>query len=79
VNGVLQRAHQLDKFPNRRFGPGCPIRMKRLNQLILNKQESFFMTKEKVKHRKDERKKPQLSPKERKAKKLEKKQQKSGI
>ena len=31
------------------------------------------MTKEIVKHRKDERKKPQLTPKEKKAKKLEKK------
>ena len=37
-----------------------------------------FMTKEIVKHRKDERKKPQLTPKEKKAKKLEKKQNKSG-
>jgi len=36
------------------------------------------MTKEIVKHRKDERKKPALTPKERKVKKLEKKQNKSG-
>jgi hypothetical protein len=36
------------------------------------------MTKEIVKHRKDERKKPQLTPKEKKAKKLEKKQNKAG-
>ncbi len=34
------------------------------------------MTKEIVKHRKDERKKPALTPKEKKAKKQEKKQQK---
>lgn len=34
------------------------------------------MTKEIVKHRKDERKKPLLTPKEKKAKKLEKKLQK---
>ena len=34
------------------------------------------MTKEVVKHRKDEKKKPALSPKERKAKKQEKKQAK---
>lgn len=34
------------------------------------------MTKEVVKHRKDEKKKPTLSPKERKTKKLEKKQTK---
>jgi len=37
------------------------------------------MTKEVARHRKDERKKPQLTPKEKKAKKLEKKQKKSGI
>jgi len=36
------------------------------------------MTKEVVKHRKDERKKPQLTAKEKKAKKQEKKQGKSG-
>lgn len=35
------------------------------------------MTKEVVKHRKEDKKKPTLSPKERKAKKLEKKQGKS--
>lgn len=35
------------------------------------------MTKETVKHRKEEKKKPQLSVKERKAKKQEKKQTKS--
>ena len=35
------------------------------------------MTKEVVKHRKDERKKPQLTPKEKKAKKQEKKQNKA--
>lgn len=35
------------------------------------------MTKEIVKHRKDERKKPTMTPKERKAKKLEKKQEKA--
>jgi hypothetical protein len=35
------------------------------------------MTKEIVKHRKDERKKPTMTPKERKAKKQDKKQQKS--
>ncbi len=35
-----------------------------------------FMTKEIVKHRKDEKKKPTLTPKERKAKKQEKKQNK---
>lgn len=34
------------------------------------------MTKEQVRHRKDERKKPTMTPKERKAKKQEKKQQK---
>lgn len=34
------------------------------------------MTKEIVKHRKDAKKKPTLTPKERKAKKVEKKQQK---
>jgi len=34
------------------------------------------MTKEVVKHRKDEKKKPTLSPKEKKAKKAEKKQTK---
>jgi hypothetical protein len=36
------------------------------------------MTKEIVKHRKDERKKPTMTPKERKVKKQEKKQNKSG-
>lgn len=36
------------------------------------------MTKEVVKHRKDEKKKPTLTPKERKAKKQEKKQTKKG-
>lgn len=36
----------------------------------------FSMTKEVVKHRKDDKKKPALSPKERKAKKQEKKQSK---
>lgn len=36
------------------------------------------MTKEVVKHRKDEKKKPALSVKERKVKKQEKKQSKSG-
>lgn len=35
------------------------------------------MTKEIIKHRKDERKKPALTQKERKAKKQEKKQQKN--
>lgn len=35
------------------------------------------MTKEVVKHRKDEKKKPTLTPKEKKTKKLEKKQGKS--
>jgi len=34
------------------------------------------MTKEQVKHRKDERKKPTMTPKERKQKKQEKKQNK---
>jgi len=34
------------------------------------------MTKEVVKHRKEEKKKPTMTPKERKAKKLEKKQTK---
>jgi len=34
------------------------------------------MTKEQVKHRKDEKKKPTLTPKEKKAKKMEKKQNK---
>jgi hypothetical protein len=43
-----------------------------------NKDEGFFMTKEVVRHKKDERKKPQLSLKERRAKKQEKKQNKSG-
>ena len=37
----------------------------------------YFMTKEVVKHRKDERKKPTLTPKEKKAKKMEKKQNKA--
>ncbi len=36
------------------------------------------MAKEVVKHRKDERKKPTMTPKERKAKKQEKKMNKSG-
>lgn len=36
------------------------------------------MTKEIVKHRKDERKKPTMTPKEKKAKKQEKKLQKQG-
>jgi len=36
----------------------------------------FKMAKEVVKHRKDEKKKPALSPKEKKAKKVEKKQTK---
>lgn len=36
------------------------------------------MTKEQVKHRKDERKKPTLTPKEKKAKKQEKKLNKAG-
>lgn len=38
--------------------------------------KDFFMTKEIVKHRKDERKKPTLTAKEKKAKKMEKKQAK---
>jgi hypothetical protein len=36
------------------------------------------MTKEQVKHRKDEKKKATMTPKERKAKKLEKKLNKTG-
>lgn len=40
--------------------------------------QEIFMTKEVVRHRKDERKKPQLTLKERRAKKQEKKQNKSG-
>jgi hypothetical protein len=36
------------------------------------------MTKEVTRHRKDERKKPTMTPKERKAKKQEKKKQKQG-
>ena len=36
------------------------------------------MTKEQVKHRKDEKKKPTMTPKERKAKKREEKKNKAG-
>jgi len=36
------------------------------------------MTKENVRHKKEDRKKPTMTPKERKAKKQEKKQQKAG-
>jgi hypothetical protein len=40
--------------------------------------QGVFMSKEQVKHRKDEKKKATLTPKEKKAKKQEKKQNKSG-
>jgi hypothetical protein len=42
----------------------------------LTQNRSIYMTKEVVKHRKDEKKKPALTPKEKKAKKQEKKQSK---
>lgn len=45
--------------------------------VTLDLYREFTMTKEIVKHRKDERKKPMLTPKEKKAKKLEKKQNKA--
>jgi hypothetical protein len=43
---------------------------------IKHKHKESFMTKEVVKHRKDEKKKPALSAKEKKAKKQEKKKSK---
>jgi len=45
--------------------------------LIKKVLQGVSMTKEQVKHRKDEKKKPTLTPKEKKAKKQEKKQNKS--
>jgi hypothetical protein len=48
-----------------------------LAQPLTTKSRSFYMTKEVVKHRKDEKKKPTLTPKEKKAKKQEKKQGKN--
>jgi hypothetical protein len=43
----------------------------------MNLQKEFVMTKEIVKHRKDEKKKPTMTMKEKKAKKQEKKQSKN--
>jgi hypothetical protein len=48
------------------------------NETVRIQTIGVFMTKETIKHRKEEKKKPMLSPKEKKAKKMEKKQAKQG-